>query len=198
MKDVPVAGPRLPIAYGFFVAGLSAAVMTTLEPGPEEVRAMIRMTAFTSAVPFLFVFAASPLHRLRPSPLSRWLMASRRYLGLSVAASHFWHLVAIVTFLRLYSAEGSVATTTIVFGSAGFVLLGLMAATSTDAAQRALGRGWGVLHTTGLYVVWLDFTFTYMGTATSAPFHALMTLAFAGVFVLRMLAWSARRAAVRA
>src|SRR5215470_17507824 len=178
MSGMPIAGPRLPIAYGFFVAGLSAAIMTTLEPGPEEVRAMIRVTAFTSAVPFLLVFAASPLHRLRPSPLSRWLLPSRRYLGLSVAASHFWHLVAIVTFLRLYAGDHPVANTTLVFGGAGFVLLALMAATSTDAAQRALGRGWGILHTTGLYVLWLDFIFTYMGTAAVAPFHAIMTLAF--------------------
>src|SRR5215813_922107 len=86
---------RLPIAYWLAVAGISAAIVTTPEPGPEEVRAMIRATAFTSAVPFLLAFTASSLHRLRASAATRWLMANRRYLGLSVAASHFWHLVAI-------------------------------------------------------------------------------------------------------
>ena len=45
--------------------------------------------AFTSAVPFLLAFSASALHRIRASAATRWLMANRRYLGLSVAASHF-------------------------------------------------------------------------------------------------------------
>src|SRR5262249_1081223 len=91
---------------------------------------------------------------------------------------------------------GSIPMVTKVFGGLGFVLLAAMAATSNDASQRALGRGWNVLHLAGVYVLWVDFIFTYMGTATRSPFHAVMTLAFAGAFVVRALAWSSRRAAV--
>ena len=187
---------RLPIAYLVVVAGLCAAIMTTPEPGPEEVRATIRVTAFTSAVPFLLVFIASALHRLRRSTASRWLMANRRYLGLSVAASHFWHLVAIVALVRWYGDGGTpIPTVTLVFGGGGFVMLGLMAATSFDGAQRTLGRAWGWLHTVGAYVLWIDFIFTYSGTATIAPFHAVMTLVFALAWMLRVVAfWSATRA----
>ena len=185
----------LPVLYGLFVAGISAAIMTTPEPGPEELRAMIRATAFTSSLAFLPAFAASALRRLRPSPVTNWLVRNRRFLGLSVAASHFWHLVAIVAFVRLYSSGAPVPQITLVFGSAGFVFLGLMAATSNDASQRALGRGWDWLHKIGLYVVWLDFIFTYMGTATVAPFHAAMTLVFAAAWVVRIVAFAdARRA----
>jgi DMSO/TMAO reductase YedYZ heme-binding membrane subunit len=186
----------LPAGYLAFVAGICAAIATTPEPGPEEVRAVIRVTAFTSAVPFLLAFVASPLHRLRPSTLSRRLMGNRRYLGLSVAASHFWHLIAIVALVRWYGSNGEpFPTLTLAFGSAGFVLLGLMAATSNDASQRALGRAWGWLHTVGLHVVWLDFIFTYSGTATVAPFHAIMTLLFAAVWMLRVVAFWAPRGA---
>jgi sulfoxide reductase heme-binding subunit YedZ len=189
---------RIPIAYLAFVGGLCAAIATTAEPGPEEVRAIIRVTAFTSAVPFLLIFTASALHHLRRSAVSRWLMANRRYLGLSVAASHFWHLIAIVVLIRLYSSGSEpIATTTLVFGTAGFVVLGLMAATSNNASQRALGRAWGWLHTVGVYILWLDFIFTYMGTATIAPFHGVMTLAFAAAWTLRVLAFYARSAGSR-
>lgn len=188
-------GPPLPIGYLLFVGGLCAAVATTPEPGPEEVRAVIRVTAFTSAIPFLAAFSASALHRLVRSRVTSWLMVNRRYVGLSVAASHLWHLAAIVTLLRAFGSGGEpLPTLTVLFGGGGFVMLGLMAATSNDASQRLLGRGWRVLHAVGIYVVWLDFIFTYMGTATVAPFHAAMTLAFAGAWVLRMLAWSAGRA----
>ena len=183
----------LPVLYGLFVAGISAAIMTTADPGPEDLRAMIRATAFTSSVAFLPAFAASALRRLRPSPVTNWLVRNRRFLGLSVAASHFWHLVAIVAFVRLYSSGQPVPQITLVFGSAGFVFLALMAATSNDASQRALGRAWDWLHKIGLYIVWLDFIFTYMGTATVVPFHAVMTLSFAGAWVLRILAYADER-----
>jgi sulfoxide reductase heme-binding subunit YedZ len=188
---------RLPIAYGLAVGGVSAAIMSTRDPGMEEIRAVIRATAFTSAVPFLAAFIASALHRLRPWPLGRWLVTNRRYLGLSVAASHLWHLLAIVTLAaRSPTFRTDVRPTTLVFGGAGFVLLAAMAATSNDAAQRALGRGWGRLHSVGIHVLWLDFIFTYVGPATVSPFHAVMTLAFATALGLRLLAWSGRRVAV--
>jgi DMSO/TMAO reductase YedYZ heme-binding membrane subunit len=183
---------RLPIAYGLFVAGVCSAIVTTLEPGAEEVRAVIRATAFTSSVPFLLLYLAAPLHRLQPSAATRWLLANRRYLGLSVAASHLWHLIAILVVVNVY-ATAPVARVTLVFGTAGFVLLGLMAATSTDGAQRALGRGWHWLHRVGLHVLWLDFVFTYMGTALVAPFHAIMTVAFLAVWSLRIIAWVSAR-----
>ena len=184
----------LPAAYLVFVGGISTAIFTTLEPGGPEVRAVIRATAFTSAIPFLLAFVASPLHRLRRSTASRWLMANRRYLGLSVAASHFWHLIAIVALIRWYGSGGEpIGTPTIVFGGGGFVLLGLMAATSNDASQRALGRAWGWLHMAGLYVVWVDFIYTYRGPATVSPFHAFMTLLFAAALLLRVVAFWTRR-----
>src|SRR3990172_1264585 len=108
---------QLPIAYLLCLGGICAAGATTLEPGHEEVSAIIRVTAFTSAVPFLLVFTASSLHRLRRAAVTRWLMANRRYLGLSVAASHFWHLLAIVALVRWYGSSGEpIPTVTLVFG----------------------------------------------------------------------------------
>jgi len=186
---------RLPIGYLLAVLGIASAIATTAEPGAEEVRAVIRATAFTSAVPFLLAFSASALDRLRRSAATRWLMQNRRYLGLSVAASHFWHLLAIIVLARVYGSGGNpISRLTLVFGSAGFVALGLMAATSNDASQRALGRAWGWLHLVGAYIVWVDFIFTYyIGTTTSAPFHAVMTLAFAAAWVVRVLAFFGSR-----
>jgi DMSO/TMAO reductase YedYZ heme-binding membrane subunit len=183
----------LPILYGLLVLGVSTAIVTTPEPGLEEVRAVIRATAFTSAVPFLLVYVASAWWRLGPSRVSRWLLANRRYLGLSVAASHLWHLLAIIALATMSPTfRDGLNALTLVFGGSGFVLLALMAATSTDAAQRALGRAWGWLHTVGVHVLWLDFIFTYSGRATVAPFHAVMTLAFAAALGVRVAAWRSR------
>jgi DMSO/TMAO reductase YedYZ heme-binding membrane subunit len=184
---------QLPIAYLVVVGGVCAAIWTTPDPGAAQVRAIIRVTALTSALPFLLVFVARPLHRLRPSTATRWLMINRRYLGLSVAASHWWHLIAIIALVSWYSGDGpGISPLTKIFGGGGFVMLGLMAATSNDASQRALGRRWRWLHLVGLWVVWLDFIFTYSGSVMVAPLHAAMTLLFAGALLLRVAAYWAR------
>jgi DMSO/TMAO reductase YedYZ heme-binding membrane subunit len=184
---------QLPIAYFVVVGGICAAIATTLTPGAAEVRATIRVTAFTSALPFLLAFVARPLHRLRRSAASRWLMINRRYVGLCVAASHWWHLVAIVALVSWYSTDGpGISPLTKIFGGGGFVMLGLMAATSNDASQRALGRGWRWLHLVGMWVVWLDFIFTYKNNVTVAPLHAVMTLLFTAALLLRIAAFRAR------
>jgi sulfoxide reductase heme-binding subunit YedZ len=188
---------RLPIAYGLAVLGLAAAVLSTPGAGSTELRAVIRLTAFTSAVPFLVVFAASAWHGLRPSAASRWTLANRRYLGLSVAASHLWHLLALVGFAAL-SPEFRAGTDPLALwvGGAAFVLLALMAATSTDGAQRALGCAWGRLHATGLAVLWLAFVLAYAAAAAArSPFHAVMTLAFVAGLATRVGARVARRPA---
>jgi DMSO/TMAO reductase YedYZ heme-binding membrane subunit len=197
-----MSGPALPLFHLVFVAGLCGAIWSVREPGPDHLGAVIRATAFTSAVPFVLAFAAAALHRLRRGPVTRWLVANRRYLGLSVAASHFWHLVAIVVLIRRYSGEGEpIPTITLVFGGAGFVALGLMAATSNDASQRRLGRAWRWLHLVGVYVLWIDFIVTYSGPVSGyfadkdplSPFHVAMTLIFALAWMLRVVAYWAPR-----
>jgi DMSO/TMAO reductase YedYZ heme-binding membrane subunit len=182
-------GPRLVGAYALFVAGLAAAVLAVPEVSDQEIRAVIRLTAFTSLVPFLLAFSASALARLWPSPGSRWLLAERRYLGLSFAASHAAHGLAIAALARHSpSFLANVSGTTLVLGGLGYAFIAAMAATSTDAAQRALGRAWGILHTVGIYYLWLVFVFTYVGPATRSPFHAVMTLALTAAWALRLTA----------
>jgi DMSO/TMAO reductase YedYZ heme-binding membrane subunit len=185
----PRRGAWLVGAYTLVIAGLVSALISVPEPGAEEWRAAIRVTAFMSVVPFALAFTASALARLRPSSATRWLVANRRYLGLSFAVSHLAHAGAIAALgLHAPSFFANVSTTTLVGGGLGYVFVGLMAATSNDGAQRRLGRAWGVLHTVGIYYLWFIFLFTYMGPAPQSVFHAVMT-------VLLTAAWAVRLAA---
>lgn len=185
----------LPITAAWFalVAGITGAIFATPDPGEMEFRTTIRVTALTSAIPFLLAFTASALQRLAPSDLSRWAMRNRRYLGLSVAASHLIHLIAIIGFIEVAITPHPIGVVTRVAGGAGFVMLALMAATSNDLAVQTLGSAWRVLHLTGLWILWVDFIFTYSGTALQAPLHGAMTVLFAGAAVLRAWAWQRRR-----
>jgi DMSO/TMAO reductase YedYZ heme-binding membrane subunit len=190
--DARTRGPRIVAVAAVAVAALTAAVLSTPTPGAEELRAALRVTALTSVACFLAAFTASALVRLRPSPATRWLLAHRRYLGLSFAASHAIHALVIAALERRTNFIAGYDPTTLVGGGLGLVATALLAATSNDAAVRQLGaRAWHRLHKVGVYYIWIIFVFTYMGPALASPYHALMTLALVAALVLRL---AARRA----
>src|SRR5450631_4367404 len=62
----------------------------------DGVRMVIRFTARTSLLLFCLAFSAAALARLYPNAWTRWQRRNRRYLGVTFAASHAIHAVAIV------------------------------------------------------------------------------------------------------
>src|SRR5919109_3608715 len=76
----------------------------------DGVRMVIRFTARTSLLLFCLAFAAAALALLWPNAWTRWLRRNRRYLGLSFAASHAIHAVAIVAFAKMDPARFAEAT----------------------------------------------------------------------------------------
>ena len=159
-------GPRLTLVIA---AALVAMVATLLaasgwtEPG---LRLLIRATARTSIVLFLAAFLASTLCRRWPGPATVWLLQNRRYVGLGFAVSHLLHLLAIVELHAVAPAAfADIPWVTLIVGSGGFVMVGIMAATSSDAAVGLLGASrWRNLHRFGLYYLWIVFAFTYLHT----------------------------------
>ena len=84
-----------------------------------------RYTARLAFPIFLAAFVASPWHRLRPGPASRWLLRHRRAVGLAFATVFAAHLVSLVTFNVL---EGTVpdAPTLVVGGGALLAIAALL------------------------------------------------------------------------
>ncbi|MGB5949649.1 MAG: hypothetical protein WBG82_10030 [Parvibaculum sp.] len=124
-----------------------------------------RYTARLSFLIFLAPFLASSLVYWFPSPMTRWMRARRRHLGLSFALAHFVHLTALTGFSVVSGEMPGMVT---LFGGGGaYVLIALMALTSNDWSVRKLGtKAWGWLHWIGLYDIWLIFTFSYFGRVT--------------------------------
>lgn len=180
------------------LAGLVAmqvAIIGLYGTGEEAIRVTLRATARTSVAFFLPAYAASALHRLRRRPWTAWLVRNRRYLGLSVAASHTFHLAAIALLIpHLREDEGGWPV--VIGGGGAFVVMYAMAATSNDAAVRWLGTArWRRLHTIGLHWLWFVFAVTFAGGAAagSAPSEVATALLVAALGV-RILA---HRAATR-
>jgi methionine sulfoxide reductase heme-binding subunit len=177
------------------IAAMTGAILAVAGPGEEGIRVVIRATARTSVVLFGLAFAASSLRRLWPNDVTRWLLANRRYLGVSFAVSHVTHLLALFAL-----ADWSLATfvtkafpTTLVLGGIGYLFLAAMTATSFDRTAAWLGpRRWQRLHAIGGWYLWFIFFATLAPRVATSLAYALPVLWLLAVLALRLRARRAR------
>lgn len=159
---------RLP----YYIAFINVVVLTTLviQAGFTESvdRIMIRMTAKMSLILFLLAFSASALHQLLQSNWTATLVKYRRYVGLSFAMSHTFHLVFILLLQFYFDAQNfeERGFATVSGGAIAYVFMYLMAFTSTDHMFEKLGRRkWSLLHILGSYYIILVFGVSYIPRA---------------------------------
>jgi methionine sulfoxide reductase heme-binding subunit len=139
---------------------LAASLFTVVGTGSDGTELALRMTARLSFVWFMLAFVAAPLHQLRPSRLSAWLLRRRRALGVTFGLSMAVHVVCIQRLFMLYAPERPpmVTAADFIIGIPGLILVGLLTLTSLDALKRRLGPvAWRRLHVTGIWVVWAIF-----------------------------------------
>src|SRR3984957_8000597 len=103
-------GWRLFAVLALVLAGLSIWIAGIRQFEVEGVRMVIRFTARTSLLLFCLAFGAAALARLWPNAWTRWQRRNRRYLGVSFAASHAIHAVAIACFAVMAPADYRAAT----------------------------------------------------------------------------------------
>jgi hypothetical protein len=175
-RTVPVIGWPL-VGWSALVLGaIVGASLAAFGFGQEGMRFVLRVTALTSLLLFTGAFVASALERTWPGPVSRFLLLNRRYLGVSFAVSHLYHLIAILSLAAL-SSKPVANPVTVVAGGLGFVFIAAMVATSFDRTAAYVGpRRWRLLHATGVYYIWLIFALTYLPSASRSPWYALIAL----------------------
>ena len=163
----------------------------------DGVRMVIRFTARTSLLFFCLAFSAAALARLWPNGWTKWLRRNRRYLGVTFAASHGIHAIAIACFAAMdpvgYAAATSI--TSYIFGGIGYAFIIAMTATSFDRTAQALRpRAWRALHLVGGYYLLFQFMVSFGKRIPDMPLYALFLIPLVAVFVLRMLGMAAKAA----
>ena len=162
----------------------------------EGAKLAARYTARIAFPLLILNYLASSLVTLWPGEGTRALLRQRRHWGLGFALAHFVHLGALVGFFVLIGERPDVFT--MVGGGLAYVLLAAMAATSTDAARRALGPWWKRLHTAGIHWLWIVFAFTYLGRLSDPERFVqgavLLPVALAALLLRLAAAWKRRRA----
>ena len=200
MSVEPDGGATRPAGLigGWKLLGLTSALLLattliivwTMGANVETARTLIRLTGRTSLVFFCLAFGAASLAKVLPGPLTAWLVANRRYLGLSFVVSHLIHAGALAAFARLDAGQFAAATNPIMFigGGLGYVFVLLMGATSFDRTAALLGpRRWRLLHLVGGYYLSLIFLQTEAKRAAD-PTHWPYLGLIVGVLALRIFA----------
>ena len=153
-------GWRLFAVLTLTLAGLCVWIAGMRQFEVDGVRMVIRFTARTSLLFFCLAFSAAALARLWPNGWTRWQRRNRRYLGVTFAASHGIHAVAIACFAIMDPAAYAAATNaaSYIFGGIGYAFIIAMAATSFDRSAAAIGpRAFRILHLTGGYYLLFQF-----------------------------------------
>jgi len=161
----------------------------------EGVRMVIGFTARSSLLLFCLAFSAAALARLWPNAWTRWQRRNRRYLGLSFAASHAIHAVAIVAFAKMDPVGFALATSpaSYIFGGIGYAVIIAMSATSFDRTAALMGpRAWRALHLVGGYYLWFQFMVSFGKRVPTMPVYAAFLIPLLIVMALRMIAMASR------
>jgi len=168
----------------------------------EAVSSMIQLSV-RCAVPLLYLaFAASSLLILFPGSFSRWLLRNRGIIGLCFAAAMAWQLFFILWLVGLhteYYVNDVYVLSDVVEGVLGYTFLITMVLTSFKFGRsRMTSRQWKLLHTSGIYWLWIYawsvywfFLFYYQEPAVLIDY-----VYYWGGFLawtLRMYAWSKKR-----
>lgn len=189
-------GWRLFAVLTLTLAGLCVWIAGMRQFEVDGVRMVIRFTARTSLLFFCLAFGAAALVRLWPNAWTRWQRRNRRYLGVTFAASHGIHAVAIACFAAMDPAAYAAATSaaSYVFGGVGYTAIIAMTATSIDRSAAAIGpRAWRILHLTGGYYLWFQFMVSFGKRIPDMPLYALFLVPLLVVMALRLIAMASAR-----
>lgn len=177
---------------------VAALVLFQLGVDNEGLRQALRATARFSLILFTLVYLAAPLHKLRPSSFSRWLMRNRTVIGLCFGLSISVHIALIVWLFadHRWVVPDGIGPADWLIGMPGLVIVLLMVITSAQTRRRAMtARSWALLHRTGLHLVWFIYTACLIDSFTlkSPPNPAWHYLPLIGLMLvmagIRFLAW---------
>ncbi|MEX3942833.1 hypothetical protein AB4Y44_25335 [Paraburkholderia sp. BR10937] len=172
------------------VVALFAAASSAIAPDRvASLQYAIRATARTSFILFLAVFLATSFARVVPSALSRALVRERRFIGLSFAASQFFHATALIIYIRTAPEAFWVGRTpaTNIPGSIGYLMILLLTVTSFAMPARLIGpANWKKLHLVGVWILAVIFTASFLTRVHQHAAYLVPGMVMVVAMLLRM------------
>ena len=195
----PFGSWRLFWALALLISAVDCLGLSRADLHTARGTAPVVLLAVRGALPFFVVaFTASSLAVLWPGSTTRWLLANRRYFGLTFAFGMAWHFAFVGYFFAAFGVHLNRTVITLDLIGASFLLA--LTLTSFRWASRRLGtKAWRRLHKTGVYAVWLLATYIYAEAVRwgADVFNLLALAVLLGAWALRLAAWVRRLQAGR-
>ncbi|MGB1243383.1 MAG: hypothetical protein ACPG49_12720, partial [Chitinophagales bacterium] len=130
----------------------------------------------------------SSLHDLSKNRFSIWLLANRRYIGISFAIVHLIHLKFLWTLQHFFHPVFDLAAqTSLLAGGIAYLFVVLMLLTSFPMFAAYLStRQWKILHTIGGFWIWSIFMSSYTKRALTEYEHIPLVVILLLIIVLRL------------
>ena len=160
-----------------------------VENSDEQLRLWAIYTALISFFYFVLSFSAGSLFSFFPNSVTTFIRQGRRYIGLSFALGHTFHLVAIVSFYIVMQERPSIIQ--VIGGGLGYLAIYVMAVTSNDWAVKKLGfKRWKKIHWFGANYIAIVFIYSYFYTLLAGQLKltsVLLGCIIVLCFVLRLV-----------
>lgn len=153
-------------------------------------RIALHVTARITFVFFLCAFTGNALLDLWPGRFSLWLSRSRDWFLLAMAASHTFHLAAIIAF---FQAVGWSRLHIVTLLGGGFIYL-LIYGLAATAIMRLRGdnnkfmAGSPKLEAAALYLIWLIFALAFVPRIISGwPVYSILAVVVLAALFIRIV-----------
>lgn len=169
---------------------ISVIVLILLGWTEDSLRLSIRASARIAAVFFCLAFGAAPLYYFIKNEATAYLLANRRYLGVTFAVIHLIHLFTLLLLQLAFHPvfEKAAAISLIGGGLAYFFALGMLVTSFDKFKYKLKGKSWLIFHTIGGFWIWFIFIRTYGKAMTRGEFTLLpILILLILVFLLRLL-----------
>ncbi|AOW19475.1 ferric reductase-like transmembrane domain-containing protein [Urechidicola croceus] len=124
---------------------------------------LIRTSARTSFIVFCTAFSVSVLYKLKKTNFTRSLLANRKYLGISFALIHIYHLLLILIKDIFFDPVFQLRTTkSLIPGIIAYAFVAILLLTSFNVFSKKISKKlWMGTHTIGSYFILIIFTIAY-------------------------------------
>ncbi len=157
----------------------------------RSLQKLLKLSARVSFLIFTLTFSASSLILFYKNRITKWILANRKYLGISFAVIHFFHLLLLITknyFFESAFVESSLIS--LIGGTITYSFIGLMLLTSFPYfSKRMKTKNWNFLHQTGGYAILITFTLAYLRYTIENPYFSVFLFIAMIVWTLRILKW---------
>ncbi len=175
------------IGVAALIGGLAALWLASFGVDDEQLRFILRESAFIAFVLYIVVLVARPLQQLLRKDWTAKLLRNRRLVGVAFAAAMTAHLGLIVYRFR---TQPELEFSPDPFGMGAYAVFYLMLITSFDAPKKALGpRAWKILHRIGLVVAAVIFALPRPLETVTEPEYLRYGIPFAIAVMIRITAW---------